>query len=39
VDNVPLLVPLFSDSSHAAIQEMLLIMQENEMVRAFDHPP
>lgn len=32
VDNVPLLVPLFSESSPAAIVEMLLIMQENELV-------
>eukprot|EP00730_Choanoeca_flexa_P000300 TRINITY_DN10138_c0_g1_i1.p1 TRINITY_DN10138_c0_g1~~TRINITY_DN10138_c0_g1_i1.p1 ORF type:complete len:933 (+),score=138.95 TRINITY_DN10138_c0_g1_i1:405-2801(+) len=31
VDNVPLLVPLFSDSSPSATQEMLLIMQENDM--------
>lgn len=33
VDDVPLLVPLFSDCSPAATQEMIQVMQENGKVR------
>ncbi|EDQ86370.1 uncharacterized protein MONBRDRAFT_33841 [Monosiga brevicollis MX1] len=32
VDNVPLLVPLFSEASPSATQEMIAIMQENDRV-------
>lgn len=32
VDDVPLLVPMFSDSSARAMEEMIGIMQENQKV-------